>query len=199
MEVNTREFRNALGRFATGVTVITCADADRTHGMTVNSFVSVSLNPPLVLVSLDNQSSMHGRFAAAGSSDTGSSHTGSSHTGSIAGHVHRFGISVLAEHQEALSNHFAGRTVEGMHVPLVVRDGVPLIEGALAHFAVRVTATHREGDHTLYLCQVEYFAAHGGRPLLFHSGRYRQLNAEKRGDAADEFSLFSMGDIDPSV
>jgi flavin reductase (DIM6/NTAB) family NADH-FMN oxidoreductase RutF len=185
VEVNTREFRNALGRFATGVTVITCADADRTHGMTVNSFVSVSLNPPLVLVSLDNQSSMHGRFAAAGSSDPG--------------HVHRFGISVLAEHQEALSNHFAGRTIAGMHVPLVMQDEVPLIEGALAHFVVRVTATHIEGDHTLYLCHVEYFAAHAGRPLLFHSGRYRQLNAEKRGDTADEFSLFSMGDVDPSV
>jgi flavin reductase (DIM6/NTAB) family NADH-FMN oxidoreductase RutF len=182
VKVNAREFRNALGRFATGVTVITASDVDRTHGMTVNSFVSVSLDPPLVLVSLDNRSSMHRILGEAGPNREG-----------------RYGISVLTEEQEAVSNHFAGRTVEGMHVRFVTHHQVPLIEGALAHFVVQVTAAHLAGDHTLYLGHVEYFEAHEGRPLLFHSGRYRHLQPEKRGDPMDEFSLFSIGSIDPTV
>jgi flavin reductase (DIM6/NTAB) family NADH-FMN oxidoreductase RutF len=187
VEVDARQFRNALGRFATGVTVITASDADRTHGMTVNSFVSVSLDPPLVLVSLDNRSSMHNRLHAAGLDAPGQ------------GGASRFGISVLTDEQEAVSNHFAGRTVEGMHVRFITHNKVPLIEGALAHFVVQVTAAYLAGDHTLYLGRVEYFEAREGRPLLFHSGRYRHLQVEKRGDPMDEFSLFSIGNIDPTV
>ena len=97
--IDTRQFRNALGRFASGVTVLTAQDQDQMHGMTANAFVSVSLDPPLVLVSLDNRSNMH----------------------RILPTVRRFGISVLAEDQEPLSNHFAGRKVPGLHVRLVHR------------------------------------------------------------------------------
>jgi flavin reductase (DIM6/NTAB) family NADH-FMN oxidoreductase RutF len=86
-----------------------------------------------------------------------------------------------------------------MHVPVVTHKEVPLLEGALAHFVVRVTAAHPEGDHTLYIGHVEYFEAREGRPLLFHGGRYRHLQPEKRGDSMDEFSLFSIGNIDPTV
>src|SRR5271165_3363157 len=111
---NTREFRNALGRFASGVTVITAYFEDHTHGMTANAFVSVSLDPPLVLVSLDNRSNMHRILPAAG----------------------RYGVSVLAENQEALSKHFAGQRVPGMHVSFHMRDGIPLLDGAVAHFVV---------------------------------------------------------------
>ncbi len=86
-KIDTRQFRNALGRFASGVTVLTAEYEEQTHGMTANAFVSVSLDPPLILVSLDNRSNMH----------------------RILPQVRRFGISVLAEDQDALSNHFAGR------------------------------------------------------------------------------------------
>src|SRR3569832_2921359 len=89
---DTREFRNALGRFASGVTVITAHDIDRVHGMTANAFVSVSLNPPLILVSLDNRSNMH----------------------RILPTVELCGISVLTEAQEAYSDYFAGRPVPGI-------------------------------------------------------------------------------------
>src|SRR5580698_7663234 len=104
---NTREFRNALGRFASGVTVISVHHQDRTHGMTANAFVSVSLDPPLVLVSLDNRSNMH----------------------RLLPDVRRYGVSILAEDQEMLSNHFAGKTVPGLHTGFTLRDGIPLLDG----------------------------------------------------------------------
>ena len=150
---DTRAFRNALGRFATGVTIITAVHEDHPHGMTANAFVSVSLTPPLILVSLDNRSNMHRILPAAG----------------------RFGVSVLAEHQEALSTHFAGRPQENLQVSFVDRAGMPVIEDAVAYFVARVTDTHPAGDHTLYIGEVEHFEHRDDRPLLFHGGKYGRL------------------------
>ncbi len=179
-KVDTRQFRNALGRFASGVTVLTAESEGQTHGMTANAFVSVSLDPPLVLVSLDNRSNMHRILPV----------------------VRRLGISVLAEDQDTLSNHFAGRIIEGLHVRFVHRNGQPLIGGAVAYFVTDVIDIHPAGDHTLYICRVEHFEANDGRPLLFFAGRYRHLR-EERGKPTqwpeDEFSLFSIGTIDPPV
>jgi flavin reductase (DIM6/NTAB) family NADH-FMN oxidoreductase RutF len=175
-----REFRNALGRFASGVTVITAHHEDHPHGMTANAFVSVSLDPPLVLVSLDNRSYMHKILPAIG----------------------RYGVSVLAENQEILSNHFAGRTVEGLHLRFTTRSGVPLLEGAVAYFVVQVIDAHPAGDHTLYIGNVEHFEARDDRPLLFYSGKYQQLRTEKAKPTPwpqDEFSLFSIGSFDPPI
>jgi flavin reductase (DIM6/NTAB) family NADH-FMN oxidoreductase RutF len=179
---DSRQFRNALGRFASGVTVITAhrPDEEHPHGMTANAFVSVSLDPPLVLVSLDNRSYMHKVLPGIG----------------------RYGVSVLAENQEILSNHFAGRTVEGLHLRFTKRDGVPLLEGAVAYFVVQVIDAHPAGDHTLYIGRVEYFEARDDRPLLFYSGKYQQLRAEKAKPTPwpqDEFSLFSIGSFDPPI
>jgi flavin reductase (DIM6/NTAB) family NADH-FMN oxidoreductase RutF len=150
---DARAFRNALGRFATGVTVITALDEGRPHGMTANAFVSVSLTPPLVLVSLANRSNMHRIFPAAGI----------------------FGVSVLAEHQELLSNHFAGRPQQDLPVEFVTRAGIPLIDGAVAYFVARVVAAHPAGDHTLYIGEVDHFESREDRPLLFHAGKYTRL------------------------
>jgi flavin reductase (DIM6/NTAB) family NADH-FMN oxidoreductase RutF len=179
-EFDTRRFRNALGRFASGVTVITAHHGGRAHGMTANSFVSVSLNPPLVLVSLGNRASMHRILPAA----------------------RRYGISVLGEDQENLSNHFAGRIVPNLHVRFVEREGVPLLEGAVAYFVAALEEAHPAGDHTLYIGRVEHFEWNDEKPLLFYAGRYRHLRAEK-GVAApweqDDFSLFSIGGFDPPV
>ena len=177
---NPREFRTALGRFATGVTVITTQQEERTHGMTANAFVSVSLDPPLVLVSVDNRSYMHGILPAAG----------------------RFGISVLTEDQEQLSNHFAGRAVPGLDIRFVTRDRVPVVDRALAYFVVQVVDVHAAGDHTLYIGRVEYFEARDAKPLLFYAGKYhclpeREPKAFQRPE--DEFSLFSIGSFDPPI
>ena len=177
---DTRRFRHALGRFASGVTVITAHHEGRAHGMTANSFVSVSLDPPLVLVSLGNRSSMHRILPAA----------------------RRYGISVLGEDQERLSNHFAGRTVPHLHVRFIEREGIPLLEGAVAYFVAELADAHAAGDHTLYIGRVEHFEWNDDKPLLFYAGRYRHLGAEKGAAAPweqDDFSLFSIGGFDPPV
>jgi flavin reductase (DIM6/NTAB) family NADH-FMN oxidoreductase RutF len=150
---NQRAFRNTLGRFATGVTIITVLEGEETHGMTANAFVSVSLDPPLVLVSLDNRSHMH-RFLSI---------------------AMRYGVSVLAEDQRALSDHFAGRTTEDTRIHFVSRAGTALLHGAIAYFVVRVEDVHPAGDHTLYVGSVEYFESRDDKPLVFYAGRYRQL------------------------
>jgi flavin reductase (DIM6/NTAB) family NADH-FMN oxidoreductase RutF len=150
---SSRELRNALARFATGVTVVTALQNKRVHAMTANSFVSVSLDPPLVLVSLDNRSHMHQILPSVG----------------------RYGVSVLAEHQKLLSNHFSGRSIGGTSIRFIDRAGTALLEDALAHFVVKMFRTHPAGDHTLYIGCVEYFEYREDSPLLFYAGGYRQL------------------------
>jgi flavin reductase (DIM6/NTAB) family NADH-FMN oxidoreductase RutF len=113
--------------------------------------------------------------------------------------IGRFGISVLAEDQEPLSNHFAGRTVEGLHVRFVQRLGLPLLEGAVAHFVVELIDAHPAGDHTLYIARVDHFEWRDDKPLLFYSGRYSQLRGEKPSPREEEFSLFSIGSFDPPI
>ena len=178
--IDTRQFRHALGRFATGVTVLTAPYEGKTHGMTANAFVSVSLEPPLVLVSLDNRSNMH----------------------KILPVVRRFGISLLAEDQEAFSNHFAGRLQPDLHIRFVYRNGTPLLAGCVGYFVAEVFDIHPAGDHTLYISRVEHFEAGEGKPLLFFGGKYGQVREEKARPTPwpqDEFALFSIGNIDPPV
>ena len=149
-------FRRTLGMFATGVTVITTTSADQVHGMTANAFMSVSLRPPLVLISVDGRAKMH----------------------ALLNEGKRIGISVLSEEQEALSDRFAGRPGGTGPEPTfdVVRE-TPLVEGALAHLVARVTRSYWGGDHSLFLAFVEYAHYGQGSPLLFHGGHYEALSA----------------------
>jgi len=146
--------RRTLGMFATGVTVITTRTAEQVHGMTANAFMSVSLQPPLVLISVDRRTKMCRLLHEGG----------------------RYGVSVLSESQSSLSDRFAGR--QGEHLPEprfdLVRD-TPLVDGALAHFVARVERSYWGGDHSLFLGRVEYARANAGTPLLFHGGRYERL------------------------
>ena len=148
--------RKTLGMFATGVTVITTREGDQVHGMTANAFMSVSLEPPLVLISVDRRTKMCALL----------------YTGRY------FGVSVLAEGQAKLSDRFAGRTpLDAAVEPRfeVVHD-TPLVAGALAHFSANIVRSYWGGDHSLFLGQVEYARyTEGGSPLLFHGGRYERL------------------------
>ena len=180
LKIDTRQFRNALGHFASGVTVLTAEYQEQTHGMTANAFVSVSLDPPLILVSLDNRSNMH----------------------RILPLVRRFGISVLAEDQDAFSNHFAGRKSPDLHIRYVHRNGLPLIGGAVAYFVAEVFDIHPAGDHTLYIGRVEHYESREDKPLLFYAGRYGRLHPERTEPPQwreDDFSLFSIGSFDPPI
>jgi flavin reductase (DIM6/NTAB) family NADH-FMN oxidoreductase RutF len=145
--------RSTLGMFTTGVTVITTLKGEQVHGMTANAFMSVSLDPPLVLVSIDRRTKMCGLL----------------YEGS------HYGVSVLCETQSALSDRFAGRVVNGAEPRFDVVRETPLVDGALAHFVARVERSYWGGDHSLFLGRVEYARQHPGTPLLFHGGRYERL------------------------
>jgi flavin reductase (DIM6/NTAB) family NADH-FMN oxidoreductase RutF len=146
--------RRTLGMFATGVTVITTREADQVHGMTANAFMSVSLEPPLVLISVDRRTRMCGLL----------------HEGRT------YGVSVLCEQQSELSDRFAGRPSANAEPRFEIVHDTPLVEGALAHFVAKISRSYWGGDHSLFLGAVEYarYLEHG-QPLLFHGGRYERL------------------------
>jgi flavin reductase (DIM6/NTAB) family NADH-FMN oxidoreductase RutF len=146
--------RQCAGMFATGVTVITTLKRGLVHGMTANAFMSVSLEPPLVLISVDRRTKMCSLL----------------HEGN------RYGVSVLRESQAALSDRFAGRPgADGPEPRFEVVHDTPLVDGALAHFVARVARSYWGGDHSLFLGRVEYARYGEGTPLLFHGGRYERL------------------------
>ena len=148
------EFRRTLGMFATGVTIITTRVAEQVHGMTANAFMSVSLDPPLVLISVDRRARMHALLNEGA----------------------QYGISVLSDGQERLSDHFAGRLLdEALEARFEVVHDTPLVEGAIAHLVARVVRSYWGGDHSLFVGQVEYARHAGGRPLLVHGGKYEHL------------------------
>jgi flavin reductase (DIM6/NTAB) family NADH-FMN oxidoreductase RutF len=151
---STRDFRTALAAFATGVTSVTARDADGARvGLTANSFNSVSLAPPLVLWSL---------WRGAGSMpafERGS----------------HYAINILAADQRALAERFAGRTPDRF-AGLAWREGAggaPLLEGAAALFECFNRSRYEEGDHVIFVGEVERCERReGASPLIFHGGRY---------------------------
>ncbi len=159
MPLDSHSFRRALGQFATGVTVVTTRDAaGRPQGLTVSAFCSVSLEPPLVLVCVDQRSEVNPGLLTSGF----------------------FGVSVLAEDQEGMSRRFAGGGDEkfrGLSL-LTGESGVPLLPGALVHIECRVASAHPGGDHTIYVGEVLRLAVSPGRPLLYHGSSYRRLDPE---------------------
>jgi flavin reductase (DIM6/NTAB) family NADH-FMN oxidoreductase RutF len=152
-------FRRTLGMFATGVTVLTTRVGEQVHGMTANAFMSVSLRPPLVLISIDRRAKM----------------------GALLHEGTRFGVSVLEARQTGLSDRFAGRVGDDLpEATFEVVHETPLVEGALAHLVARVVRSYWGGDHSLFLGQVEFARYGDGRPLLFHGGRYERLIEDPR-------------------
>jgi flavin reductase (DIM6/NTAB) family NADH-FMN oxidoreductase RutF/2-polyprenyl-6-methoxyphenol hydroxylase-like FAD-dependent oxidoreductase len=151
-----RDLRRAFGQYATGVTVVTTRTEDgRVHGMTANSFTSVSLNPPIVL------------WAAAKGSPSLDAYLASE----------RFVVNVLASDQHHLSRQFATSGADKFD-GVTLADGEdsghpPVLAGTVAHFRCRTTQTVDAGDHVVLLGEVESYAAAGGEPLVFHSGAYR--------------------------
>ncbi|PNY81590.1 flavin reductase family protein [Deinococcus koreensis] len=149
------EFRQTLGRFASGVTVVTATDGQERRGMTANAFVSVSLEPPLILVSVDARAHMHALLAEE--------------------RVTHFGVNVLSTAQRPLSEHFAGKPDPGQLVPWFDHEGLPLIGGSVAQLVCRKHQVIPAGDHTLYLGFVEYSRYTDDDPLLYFRGQYHEL------------------------
>lgn len=150
---DSAQFRHALSQFATGVTVVTArADDGSFVGVTINSFNSVSLEPPLVLWSLAHKASSMATFAA----------------------VRSYVINVLSGDQLELANRFA-RPGENRFDKLAYslsRQGVPVLAGSVAWFECRHRSRYNEGDHVIFVGEVERCHAHPHRTLGFHRGRF---------------------------
>ena len=156
MSLDPSMFRAALGRFASGITVITARDADgRDGGMTVSAFSSLSLDPPLILVCVDRSASAGPVFDAA----------------------EHFAVNILSEDQEAISRRFAQKDVDRFDGVGFTRSalGVPLLDAALATLECRATARHPGGDHSILVGEVLEATLHEGHPLLYYRSGYRRL------------------------
>jgi flavin reductase (DIM6/NTAB) family NADH-FMN oxidoreductase RutF len=156
-----------MGCFATGVTIITIDLGGEVHGMTANAFASVSLDPMLALVCVDQEA----------------------HTRE---HLHakkRFGINVLAENQRAISEYYARpvHTHEHAEEEAGARfdrtaHGTPVLHGALAYLECRLHSAEDAGDHTIFIAEVEEVVVREGEPLLFFRGKYRRMGQKTENE-----------------
>jgi flavin reductase (DIM6/NTAB) family NADH-FMN oxidoreductase RutF len=149
-----RDYRRALGQFATGVSVVTArASDDRRVGVTVNSFSSVSLNPPLILWSLSRETPSFTDFMNAA----------------------HFAVNVLEAHQHHLSRQFSTPLPDKFAGVEFVdgAGGVPILSGVIAQFVCRKVRQYDGGDHVIFVGEVEQYQYNDSEPLVFHSGRYR--------------------------
>jgi flavin reductase (DIM6/NTAB) family NADH-FMN oxidoreductase RutF len=158
-------FRSVVGRFASGITIVTAVDAEGVdHGMTATAFCSVSLVPPLILVCVDESTTMH----------------------RVIGGAAHFALNFLASDQEQLSRRFGSgepqrggtpeeERFEGVGYTRAV-SGAVLLNDALAHLECRVHARHPAGDHMVVIGEVEIAIAHDARPLIYYRSGYTQLD-----------------------
>ncbi|WP_158738117.1 flavin reductase family protein [Alteribacillus sp. YIM 98480] len=155
MQVNARTFRNALGCFSTGVTVITVHGGDEPHAMTANAVSSVSLEPPILLICVDHRAKCLEKIQKAG----------------------YFGVNVLKNEQLDVSKYFANQKVEG--VPSfsfeTEQRKAPFLADALVNLECHVVREVEVGDHTVFFGEVHDIKTDEGDPLCFYKGKYRQL------------------------
>lgn len=157
--LDTREFRDAMGTFATGVTVVAVEYDDVVRGMTANAFLSLSLHPPMLLVCIDESASMYPIFQVAES----------------------FSVNILAADQRRVSQSFAEKgekTLEmGGHPHRRGKTGAPILEGILSWAECRIEARHVGGDHLIVVGRVTDFKVErpDADPLIFFKGQYRGI------------------------
>jgi flavin reductase (DIM6/NTAB) family NADH-FMN oxidoreductase RutF len=157
----SEEFRRAMAHLPTGVTIVSAPGPDGPAGATANAVISVSLDPPLMLASLDRGTRTLAAVRAAGA----------------------FGISVLGADHTELARSFASgapHTEKWREIPSTEHAGVPILDEALAWVACGLRETHDAGDHVLLIGDVRELGAAGGDPLIFHGGDYRGLDSEPR-------------------
>lgn len=153
------EFRAALSRFPSGVTVVTTRDASgRFHGITVSAFASVSLEPPMILVCIEKTTGSHYAFQES----------------------EFFVVNVLAEEQEDLSNRFASPIpdkFDGVNLRFGLGE-IPVLEDALVTLECRLAYSHEGGDHTIFVGLIERSEIKDENPLVYWQGNYRKLEID---------------------
>jgi flavin reductase (DIM6/NTAB) family NADH-FMN oxidoreductase RutF len=158
--VSPEALRGAMRLWATGVTVVTTKLDGYFHGMTVSSFTSISLDPPLVMVSLEHSTRTHDMVAQTGF----------------------FGITILSEGQQAISERFAGRFSDSQDrfaglETFTMETGAPFVAGGLAFMDSQITSRIEAGSHTLFIAQVvaTRFITDHGNPIIYFNRSYRHL------------------------
>ncbi|MBV8923958.1 MAG: flavin reductase family protein [Bradyrhizobium sp.] len=179
---DAKQFRSVMGRFASGVTIVGYLRAGEPAGLTATAFISVSLKPPLVLVSVRAES----RFLASVPVGT------------------RFCISFLNHDQRAVSDHFGGRPTDPGPRPFELWQSVPAVTDAVAGLAVCATDIYPAGDHRLVIAEVEQMFHTERKPLLFFGGRYGRLaleglERELAGEMATEMQARENPSADTSM
>ncbi len=158
--IDRREFRNIVGLFATGVTVVTTRVGENVHGMTANAFTSLSLDPLLILICVDRRARLHPLIQEAGT----------------------FAVNVLHEGQEAISRNFAGQPQQGLSdiLHFSTDGGAPIILGCLASLRCDVRQVLDGGDHAIVIGNVKELIRGdvGAHPLVYFAGKYRRLLVE---------------------
>jgi len=161
MPIDADEFKDALARWASGVSVVTAREAERLVGMTVSAFCSVSLSPPLVLICASHDSETCGVIQRTSS----------------------FAVNILAQDQHEISQRFSNPNLEGIRfVDLAIRfgsGGLPLLEGVSATLECRVTQSHTAGDHRVFIAEVLHTTRSERPPLLFLQGGYGKFTADR--------------------
>jgi flavin reductase (DIM6/NTAB) family NADH-FMN oxidoreductase RutF len=159
MPVTNDEFKAALSLFASGVTVVTTKDsADKLHGITVSSFCSVSLDPPMVLICIEKTTGSHYAFGESGA----------------------FVVNILGESQSEISEHFATR-IDGKFDSIehkLNEDGVPVLTGAIATLRCKLRHSLDGGDHSIFVGSVEDVIVSDGQPLIYFNRYYHNLNLQ---------------------
>ena len=156
MPIDDAGFKAAMSHFASGVTVVTTEHDGKPYGLTVASFASLSLHPPLVLVCIEKSVKSHDAIAAA----------------------QKFGVSILARNQEAVSGQFASKKVEDKFAGVAMHRGelgVPLIDGAICTLECRVHQQLPGGDHSVFIGEVVDAQTSEGAPLVYYRSGYRDL------------------------
>jgi flavin reductase (DIM6/NTAB) family NADH-FMN oxidoreductase RutF len=154
--MDDRDFRNAMSKFATGITVITTEVDGEMHGMTANAFMSVSLHPKLVVVSVSEKAHMLEKIKKS----------------------KNYAVNILSADQQELSMIFAGQIKEKREVDFDRLSGLPVLQGSIVQVACEVVSEHIEGDHTLFIGKVIDHQLENHEPLIFFNGRYRYLLGE---------------------
>ncbi|HKR63522.1 MAG TPA: flavin reductase family protein [Thermoanaerobaculia bacterium] len=156
MPIDDAQFKAAMSHFASGVTIVTTEHAGTAYGMTVASFASLSLHPPLVLVCIEKNVKSHDAIAAAG----------------------KFGVSILSDAQKEVSGRFASKSDDKFNgVPIRQGGlGVPLIDGAICTLECNVYAKLPGGDHTIFVGEVADAQMSDGAPLVYYRSGYRELS-----------------------
>jgi flavin reductase (DIM6/NTAB) family NADH-FMN oxidoreductase RutF len=157
MPIDDAQFKLAMSHFASGVTVVTTEHDGTPYGMTVASFASLSLNPPLVLVCIEKSVKSHDAIAEA----------------------EKFGVSILAHDQAEVSGRFASKKIEDRFAGVAWRRGeqlgVPLLDGAICTLECRVHNQLPGGDHTIFVGEVVDSSTGENKPLLYFRSGYRDL------------------------